>query len=84
MVRRRVLKQSHTLEERLAKRALELRAAASLLPRSIEREALLRSAREAELGHRMACLFAPSGEQGRQSAEPPHPAPTGGSDNSFA
>jgi hypothetical protein len=48
--RRRRVKQTSSLEERLAELATKLKARASRLPASIEREGLLRQAHLAETG----------------------------------
>lgn len=46
--RRRRVKQTHSLEERLTEEAMSLREQAKALPPSAEREALLRKARHDE------------------------------------
>nr|WP_249159844.1 hypothetical protein [Bradyrhizobium tropiciagri] len=48
-IRRHVV-QTETLEERLAKRAADFRNRAQHLPPGVEREALLKRARQAETG----------------------------------
>nr|WP_247971265.1 hypothetical protein [Bradyrhizobium sp. 195] len=48
--RRRRVKQTRTLEERLAEQAAKLKALADQLPAGSEREGLLRRARLAETG----------------------------------
>jgi hypothetical protein len=53
MARRHVLKQSQSLEIRLAKEAERLHEEAKLLPPGIVRDELLRKARQAETGVRM-------------------------------
>ena len=52
--------QTETLEERLANQARELRGRAKAMPPGVEREALLRRAREAEAAAQMSeCLASP-------------------------
>ncbi|MGJ4932596.1 hypothetical protein ACQR1I_34980 [Bradyrhizobium sp. HKCCYLS2038] len=53
MERRRV-KQTHSLEERLAEEAKRLRAEAELLPHGPARDEVLRRARQAETGSHMS------------------------------
>ena len=53
MLRRRI-KQSLSLEERLSQEAKRLREEAKLLPPGAAREALLRTARQAETGSHMS------------------------------
>lgn len=50
MQKRRRFAQTELLEDRLAREAARLREAAKLLPPGIERERLLRRARQAEVG----------------------------------
>ncbi|UPJ65244.1 hypothetical protein [Bradyrhizobium sp. 191] len=50
MAKRRRVKQTRSLEERLADNAAKLKEQASQLPAGAEREALLRKARLAETG----------------------------------
>ena len=50
MTQRRRFKQTVTLEERLAQEAQRLREEAKRLPHGLEREILLRKARQAETG----------------------------------
>ncbi len=57
MQKRRRFKQSSSLEERLAELVRKLRADAKELPRSIDREMLLRKAREAEMTSRLASFL---------------------------
>ena len=52
-MRRRLLKQTLTLEERLAAEAKRLREEASLLPPGAAREELIRRARKAETASHM-------------------------------
>lgn len=54
MLRRHRVKQSQSLEERLAEEAKRLRAEADLLPPGAVREAVLRKARQAETGSHMS------------------------------
>jgi hypothetical protein len=54
MQRRRRLKQTTTLEERLVQEAERLRQEAEKLPVSSEREELLRKARQAETGSHLS------------------------------
>jgi hypothetical protein len=54
MQQRRRVKQTQSLEERLAQEANRLREEAKLLPPGGEREALLRKARQAETGSHMS------------------------------
>jgi hypothetical protein len=57
---RRRFKQTQSLEERLAEEAKRLREEAKLLPPGTVREALLRKARQAEIGsHVSAWLRSP-------------------------
>jgi hypothetical protein len=51
---RRRIKQTISLEQRLALEALRLRDEAKSLPRGIERERLIRQARQAETGVHMS------------------------------
>ena len=53
-MQRRRFNQSESLEQRLTKEALELRAQAELLPPSPAREVMLRKARQAETGSHMS------------------------------
>jgi hypothetical protein len=53
-MKRRRFKQTELLEERLGKEAIRLREQAKLLKPGIERERLLRSARQAEVGAHMS------------------------------
>ncbi|QPF88348.1 hypothetical protein IC762_30460 [Bradyrhizobium genosp. L] len=50
MKRRKRIKQIETLEERLAHQADELRERAKAMPAGVEKEALLKRARQAETG----------------------------------
>ena len=50
MVERRRLKEHRTLEERLTEEAVRLREQAKTLPHGMEREQLLRRARQCETG----------------------------------
>ncbi|NLS69614.1 hypothetical protein E3H11_11945 [Bradyrhizobium brasilense] len=52
-IRRRVI-QTETLEERLAGRAKELRDRARAMPAGVERDALLKRAKQAEAGSQMS------------------------------
>ncbi|QPF81730.1 hypothetical protein IC762_18085 [Bradyrhizobium genosp. L] len=52
--KRRRLKQTQTLEERLKERAKELRDRAKAMPPGAEKEALLKRARQAETGAQMS------------------------------
>jgi hypothetical protein len=52
-MQRQRLKQTNSLEERLAEEATRLREEAKLLPPGAVREALLRKARQAETGSHM-------------------------------
>ncbi|MGO4513696.1 hypothetical protein CT676_35890 [Bradyrhizobium sp. MOS001] len=54
MMKRRRIKQAFSLEERLAEQAKRLREDASKAPPGIERETLLRRARQAETGSHMS------------------------------
>ncbi|WP_334538443.1 hypothetical protein [Bradyrhizobium sp. AZCC 2230] len=54
MQKRRRFRQVQSLEERLAAEAKRLRADAESLPFGLEREALLRKARQAETGSHMS------------------------------
>ena len=59
--KRRRVKQTNSLEERLLERTRQLRQQAAVLPPGIEKEALLKLARQAEAGARMTeWLRAPS------------------------
>ena len=51
---RRRLKQTETLEQRLADRAEEMRERARTMPPGAEKEALLKRARQAETGAHMS------------------------------
>ena len=51
---RRRFKQTVSLEERLAEEAKRLRAEAKLLPPGAARDALIRRARQAEIGSQMS------------------------------
>jgi hypothetical protein len=53
-MQRNLFKQVHPLEERLAQEARSLREQAKRLPPGPEREALLRKARQDEIGAHMA------------------------------
>jgi hypothetical protein len=53
MQRRRRFQQIHSLESRLAEEAKRLREEAKLLPPGAVREAILRKARQAEIGSHM-------------------------------
>lgn len=50
MGKRRRVKQTHSLEERMAEQAAKLKTMAERLPAGVEREALLKRARAAETG----------------------------------
>jgi hypothetical protein len=50
MIERRRIRQTHSLEVRLAAEAIRLRAEAKGTPPGVERERLLRRARQAETG----------------------------------
>jgi hypothetical protein len=63
MQRRRRLKQTQSLEERLAQEAQSLREQAATLPHGPEREALVRKARQAETGSHMSEWLRSSGLQ---------------------
>ncbi|MGY4573400.1 hypothetical protein ACVWY5_006470 [Bradyrhizobium sp. USDA 3256] len=52
-IRRRVI-QTETLEERLTGQAKELRGRAGAMPAGVEKEALLRRAKQAEAGSQMS------------------------------
>ena len=54
MQKRRRVKQTRSLEERLAEEAKRLREQASSLPPGIERDHALRKARQAETGSHMS------------------------------
>ena len=54
VMKRRRFKQTDLLEERLGKEAIRLRAEARLLPPGLQREQLLRLARQAETGAHMS------------------------------
>jgi hypothetical protein len=62
MLRRR-FKQTQSLEQRLAEKAKRLREEAKLLPPGAVREALLRKARQAEIGSHMSEWLASPGLQ---------------------
>jgi hypothetical protein len=58
---RRRVRQTDTLEERLAEQARELRERAKAMPLGVERDALLKRARQAETGaHVSKWLRSPS------------------------
>jgi hypothetical protein len=61
-IRRRVI-QTETLEERLAGRAKELRERAKAMPPGVEKEALLKRAKQAETGAHMSEWLSSSGLQ---------------------
>ncbi|WLA66243.1 hypothetical protein [Bradyrhizobium diazoefficiens] len=54
MQKRRRVKQTRSLEERLAEEAKRLREQANSLPPGIERDHALRKARQAEIGSHMS------------------------------
>ena len=54
MWKRRRFKQTELLEERLGKEAIRLRGEAKVLPAGVERERLLKLARQAEVGAHMS------------------------------
>lgn len=54
VTKRRRIKQTDMLEERLAEEARRLRERAGLLPPGMEREGLLRKARQADVGAHMS------------------------------
>lgn len=61
MQQRRRFKQTSSLEERLAKEAKRLREEAQALPPSLERDVILRKARQAETGSHMSEWLASPG-----------------------
>ena len=61
MTERRRFKRTDLLEVRLAEEAKELRAKAKLLPPGVEREALIRKARQAETGSHVSEWLRSSG-----------------------
>jgi hypothetical protein len=63
MTRRRSVKQTVTLEERLVVEAKRLRDQAGLLPQGREREALERRARQAETGAHLSAWMGSPGLQ---------------------
>ena len=63
MGERRRVKQTRSLEERMAERASKLKTMADRLPAGVEREALLKRARIAETGANISDLLRPPGLQ---------------------
>ncbi|MEH2488625.1 hypothetical protein [Bradyrhizobium sp. AZCC 2230] len=61
MPERRKVKQTRSLEERMAEQAAKLKAQAGQLPAGAEREALLKRARIAETGAHLSDWLIPSG-----------------------
>ena len=67
-IRRRVV-QTETLEERLAKQARALRERADKMPSGVEKEALLKRARQADTGAHLSEWLLSPGCSRRSSAE---------------
>lgn len=61
MHKRRHFAQTETLEDRLAAEAIELREKAKVMPPGLERDLLLRKARQAETGAHMSEWLRSSG-----------------------
>jgi hypothetical protein len=78
MQKRHRFKQTHTLEERLTEKARDLRAKAKALPHGIERETLLRGAREAEVTCRLTGWLKPDGTAANQNGRAGQPAAANG------
>lgn len=66
MGERRRVKQTRSLEERIAEQANRLREQASLLPAGAEREGLLKRARLAEIGSHLTDWLTSPGLQPRK------------------
>jgi hypothetical protein len=70
-MQRRRFKENEPLEVRLAEEAKRLRAEAKLLPHGVQRDEMIRRARQAETGSHMSEWLSSSGLQPPKSAESP-------------